>query len=49
VKDAGSGDRLAKTGDGYVVPLMTVGIGLIVGGGITLRASRRSVYLRHDL
>ncbi|PZG26943.1 hypothetical protein C1I98_33620, partial [Spongiactinospora gelatinilytica] len=47
--DAEAEDSLAKTGDGYVLPLLTVGIGLILGGGITLRASRRSGYLRDDL
>ncbi|MEU9886693.1 LPXTG cell wall anchor domain-containing protein [Sphaerisporangium sp. NPDC051011] len=43
-KNAGDEEKLAKTGDGFVIPLMTAGIGLIVGGGITLRASRRGAY-----
>ncbi|MFC7582723.1 HtaA domain-containing protein [Nonomuraea antimicrobica] len=42
-------DTLPKTGDGYVLPLLTVGLGLMVGGGITLRASRRAGYLGDDL
>ncbi|MFI9553903.1 hypothetical protein [Nonomuraea endophytica] len=41
-------ESLAKTGDGYVLPLLTAGLGLIVGGGITIRASRRTGYLREE-
>ncbi|WP_203972374.1 HtaA domain-containing protein [Planotetraspora silvatica] len=46
--EAANSNTLAKTGDGFLVPLTMAGVALIVGGVFTLRIARRGGYASDD-